>query len=62
MSSAPEYFWFDPFTLEFKGFRLQDGDAYGEIAPTEQERQRAELAEQRAETLAQRLRELGLEP
>ncbi len=33
---TPEYFWFDPFSLEFQGFRLQDGATYVEIAPTAQ--------------------------
>ncbi|MDY6938294.1 MAG: Uma2 family endonuclease [Cyanobacteriota bacterium] len=30
---TPEYFWFDPYTLEFKGFRFFG--KYEEIAPTE---------------------------
>jgi len=132
---TPEYFWFDPFSLEFEGFRLCDGRAYEEIESSEQgwlwsqelelflgivgarlrfltaegmvvptpeeaaqqeqrranlaegqvqherqrmqweqrradlaegqvqeEQRRANLAEQRAEALAQRLRELGMEP
>nr|WP_245395483.1 Uma2 family endonuclease [Anthocerotibacter panamensis] len=25
---TPEYFWFDPFTLEFQGFRLKDAHVY----------------------------------
>jgi Uma2 family endonuclease len=32
---TPEYFWFDPYSLEFQGFRLIGG-VYEEIAPTEQ--------------------------
>jgi Uma2 family endonuclease len=32
---TPEYFWFDPYSLEFQGFRLLGG-FYEEIAPTEQ--------------------------
>ncbi len=90
----PEYFWFHPRTLEFKGFRLVDGQYQelqadeqgnlwsqelsvflgifeerlrlftpeGELIPLEEEeeRQRAERAEARAEQLAQRLRELGI--
>jgi Uma2 family endonuclease len=32
---TPEYFWFDPYSLEFKGFRLQ-GSRYQEIETTEQ--------------------------
>jgi len=32
----PEYFWFSPKTLEFKGFQLQDG-GYVEIHPNERE-------------------------
>jgi Uma2 family endonuclease len=31
---TPEYFWFDPVSLEFKGFHLQNAQ-YEEIAPTE---------------------------
>jgi Uma2 family endonuclease len=30
---TPEYFWFDPDTLEFKGFRLSEQFEYEEIAP-----------------------------
>lgn len=33
---TPEYFWFDLYSLEFKGFRLKDARYYEEIAPTEQ--------------------------
>jgi Uma2 family endonuclease len=32
---TPEYFWFDPYTLEFQGFRLQ-GSRYKKIATTKQ--------------------------
>ena len=32
---TPEYFWFDPYSLEFRGFR-HDGREYQEIAPNEQ--------------------------
>lgn len=32
---TPEYFWFDPYTLEFKGFRLKDGRLYVEIEPND---------------------------
>lgn len=32
---TPEYFWFDPETLEFQGFRLMGGQ-YESIAPNEQ--------------------------
>ncbi|MEB3337669.1 MAG: Uma2 family endonuclease [Leptolyngbyaceae bacterium] len=30
---TPDYFWFDPVTLEFKGFHLLDG-SYQELTPT----------------------------
>lgn len=33
---TPEYFWFDPYSLDFKGFRLKDARYYEEIVPTEQ--------------------------
>lgn len=33
---TPEYFWFDPYTLELQGFRLRDARSYVEIAATEQ--------------------------
>lgn len=33
---TPEYFWFDPYSFEFKGFRLKDARYYEEIAPTDQ--------------------------
>ncbi len=32
---TPDYFWFDPNSLEFEGFHLMDG-TYQPIAPTEQ--------------------------
>ncbi|MFM7479275.1 MAG: Uma2 family endonuclease [Microcystis aeruginosa] len=32
---TPDYFWFDPETLEFQGFRLMEGQ-YQAIEPTEQ--------------------------
>ncbi len=32
-SRTPDYFWFDPVTLEFQGFHLVDGQ-YQEITPT----------------------------
>ncbi|PIG93367.1 hypothetical protein CSQ79_10500 [Gloeocapsopsis sp. IPPAS B-1203] len=34
---TPEYFWFDPVSLGFKGFHLQNGQ-YEEIAPTQEGR------------------------
>ncbi|MEB3293943.1 MAG: Uma2 family endonuclease [Synechococcales bacterium] len=36
----PEYFWFDPYSLEFMGFRLNEGQ-YQEILPNEQGRLRS---------------------
>ncbi len=36
----PEYFWFDPYGSEFKGFRLNEGH-YQEIVPNEQGRLRS---------------------
>ena len=33
---TPEYFWFDPYSLEFKGFRLQPSRRYRAIKPTRQ--------------------------
>lgn len=33
---TPEYFWFDPYSLEFKGFRLKDAQYYEEMVPTDQ--------------------------
>lgn len=96
---TPDYFWFDPKTLEFRGFHLVGGEyqqlqpnendwlwsqqlglylgiyqsqlrfftAQGQLVPTleekaEQESQRAEREKQRAETLAQKLRDLGIDP
>lgn len=32
---TPDYFWFDPYTLEFSGFHLVDGQ-YQQLAPTSQ--------------------------
>jgi Uma2 family endonuclease len=110
---TPDYFWFDPVTLELRGFHLVDGQ-YQDLVPTEQgwlwsqqlelylgiydsklrfftadgqlipspeelaaqeqqraeqERQRAEQAEsqldqerQRSQRLAEKLRELGVDP
>lgn len=102
---APDYFWFDPYTLEFAGFKL-NYRIYEPIIPNEQgwlwsdelqlylgivgeqlrfftpdgalvltpeeaeveehqraetERQRADAAEARVETLRQKLLELGIE-
>jgi len=96
---TPDYFWFDPNTLEFQGFHLVDGiyheiqptdqgwlwsqqlelylgvfeqrlrffTAQGELIPSpeeraEQERQRAEQAEQEIARLKAQLRSQGLEP
>jgi Uma2 family endonuclease len=103
---TPDYFWFDPSTLEFKGFHLVDGryqellaneqgwlwseqlglwlgvresmlrlfTPEGELIPSpeeaveqerqlkEQERQLKEQEQQRAERMAQKLRELGIDP
>lgn len=36
----PEYFWFDPYSLEFMGFRLNEGQ-YRTIVPNEQGRLRS---------------------
>ncbi len=100
---TPNYFWFDPHTLEFQGFHLVDGD-YKDLVPTaegwlwshelglylgihgeqlrfftddrqlmslpeeaaqeqaEREQLRAEQEYQRAEKLAAKLRELGIDP
>ena len=89
---TPEYFWFDPETLELAGFALMAGEyeamspsekgylwsrqldlylgiyedklrfftAEGEVALTPEEA--ALKAQQRAEQLAERLRELGVDP
>ena len=96
---TPDYFWFDPETLEFAGFHLVDGEYQplepnsqgrlwsgqlnlylgiyqrklrfftpeGDLVPTpeesaESERQQKELAQQRAEKLAAKLRELNIDP
>lgn len=93
---TPDYFWFDPNSLEFAGFHLVDGQ-YQPIEPNsegwlwsqqlelylgiqeqklrlftnekqlmfteaEYERQQKELAQQRAERLATKLRELNINP
>lgn len=89
---TPEYFWFDPETLELKGFELIKGkyqeirensrgllkseqlDLYlgvenqqlryftetGELIPTPEEV--AQFEQKRAEKLAEKLRELGIDP
>jgi Uma2 family endonuclease len=96
---TPDYFWFDPNTLEFQGFTIIGGQYQpiianekgyllseqlglylgvferklryftleGELVPTLQEsalqeRLAKEKAEQRTEILAQKLRELGINP
>ena len=96
---TPDYFWFDPNTLEFAGFHLVDGKyqplepnsqghlwsqqlglylgiyqeqlrfftTEGQLVPTpeevaESERQQKELALDRAERLAAKLRELNIDP
>jgi len=103
---TPDYFWFDPETLEFEGFHLVDGKyepleaneegqlwsqqlglylrveqgllrfftEEGELVPTpeedaeferqqkESEREQKEFAEQKAERLAAKLRELNIDP
>jgi Uma2 family endonuclease len=96
---TPDYFWFDPDTLEFAGFHLLDGqyqplqpDAHGrlwsqqlqlflgvcdrklrfftpagQLIPSpreaaEDESRQKELAQERAERLAAKLRELGVDP
>ena len=96
---TPDYFWFDPYTLEFAGFHLVDGKyqplesnnqghlwsqqlglylgisqgllrfftSEGDLVPTpeeaaESERQQRELAEERLERLAAKLRELNIDP
>jgi len=96
---TPDYFWFDPYTLEFAGFHLVDGkyqplepnnqghlwsqqlELYlgiyqglvrfftpeGDLVPTpeeiaESERQQKEIAQQKAERLAAKLRELNIDP
>ncbi|BAY97932.1 hypothetical protein NIES37_18800 [Tolypothrix tenuis PCC 7101] len=99
---TPDYFWFDPYTLEFAGFHLLDGKYQplepnnqghlwsqqlglylgiyqglvrfftpeGDLVPTpeeiaelvESERQQKEIAQQKAERLAAKLRELNIDP
>ncbi len=96
---TPDYFWFDPYTLEFAGFHLVDGQYEPlepnergylwsqqlglylgihdgllrfftpecELVPTpeeiaEYERQQKEIAQERAEKLAAKLRELNIDP
>lgn len=103
---TPDYFWFDPYTLEFAGFHLVDGQYQllqpndrghlwsqqlglyfgihqgllrfftpeGELVPTpeedayfqqqqkESERQQKEIAQERADRLAAKLRELNIDP
>jgi len=82
---TPEYFWFDPITLELQGFHLVDGQ-YEDIESTENhwfwsrqlalylgvydnklrfftpEKKLIFSGEERAEQLANRLRELGENP
>ncbi|MGL4502314.1 MAG: Uma2 family endonuclease [Planktothrix sp.] len=96
---TPDYFWFDPKTLEFAGFHIVEGQ-YQPIPPNEkgwlwsqqldlflgildnklrffttggelvlmpeevviQERQQRETLQQRADKLAAKLRELGIDP
>lgn len=96
---TPDYFWFDPYSLEFAGFKL-NYRSYEQIVPNEQgwlwsdelqlylgvvdeklrfftregelvptpeeaeakERQRADAAEEKAERLLRKLRELGVDP
>lgn len=33
---TPEYFWFDPYSFEFKGFRLKDARQYEELTLNDQ--------------------------
>jgi Uma2 family endonuclease len=96
---TPDYFWFDPYSMEFQGFHLHSG-VYQELQPNEQgwlwsqqlelylgiqdeklrfftpdgvlvptpeeaavtEKQRAEAERQRNAKLAEKLRELGINP
>jgi Uma2 family endonuclease len=82
---TPDYFWFDPETLEFSGFHLVDGQ-YEPLQPNPQEwlwshqlqlflgihnnqlrffapeGQLIPTPEERAERLAVKLRELGVDP
>ena len=89
---TPDYFWFDPISLEFEGFHLLDGEYTsiqphqngwlwshqlqlylgirdtklrffspdGELIPTPEER--AEQERQKVQKLAEKLRELGIDP
>lgn len=96
---TPDYFWFDPYTLEFAGFHLLDGEYQplepnnqghlwsqqlklylgiyqgllryftpeGELVPTpeevaEYERQQKEIALGKVEKLADKLRQLNIDP
>ncbi|MEM7726862.1 MAG: Uma2 family endonuclease [Cyanobacteria bacterium P01_A01_bin.45] len=96
---TPDYFWFDPYTLEFAGFHLVDGKYQTieannqgylwsqqlnlylgihqgllrfftpemELVPTpeevaESEREQKEIAQERAEKLSAKLRELNIDP
>ncbi|NJR63272.1 MAG: Uma2 family endonuclease, partial [Cyanobacteria bacterium CRU_2_1] len=96
---TPDYYWFEPESLELQGFHLVDGryqaleaneqgwlwseqlglwlgvyesrlrlfTPEGHLLPTPeesaaQERQLKEQAQQRAERLAEKLRELGIDP
>jgi Uma2 family endonuclease len=96
---TPDYFWFDPYSLEFAGFHLVDGKYQslepnnqghlwsqqlglylgiyqglvrfftpeGELVATpeeiaESERQQKEIAQQKSERLAAKLRELNIDP
>lgn len=96
---TPDYFWFDPYTLEFAGFHLVDGEYQplivnekghlwsqqlglylgihdgllryftpaGILVPTPEESAEAEaearkLADQKASRLADKLRELNIDP
>ena len=82
---TPDYFWFDPETLEFKGFELVEG-RYQELQPNEHgwlwshqlglylgiyqsqlrfftpEGKLVPTPEETAERLAQKLREMGIDP
>ena len=99
---TPDYFWFDPYSLEFAGFHFVDGEyqplepnnqghlwsqqlglylgiydgllrfftSESELVPTpeevaesaEYERQQKEIAQEKAEKLAAKLRELNIDP
>lgn len=82
---TPDYFWFDPYTLEFAGFHLVDG-TYQAIEPNDRgqlwsqqlglflgihqqqirfftpEGKLVATPEERAEKLAEKLRELNIDP